>query len=213
MTPGRRKALLVAALALLAASAALSNSVLFRQAVQGRTDRTRGIAGQIGAWHLVEESAATPSEIQGLETRDIIKRTYSDGRDFMELVVAYIAHSSRKSAHAQEACLRGSGALVGTIGDVEWEGGRVGGKLISIDIRDRRQWVCYWYKIGDTYTADYLSSSLRMFLGGLFGRKRQGASLVRILTPAFRGESQTQVLVRMQDFTHSLLPELERNLP
>lgn len=213
MIAGRQRAWIGAALALLAASAALSNTLLFRQTVQGNTDLTRNISHQIGVWQLVDEQAATPSEVKGLETRDIIKRTYSDGRNYMELVVAYIAHSSRKSAHAQEACLRGAGAMVGTIGAVSWDGGRVGGKLISIDLRESRQWVCYWYKIGNTYTADYLSSSLRMFMGGLIGDKHQGAALVRILTPEMRGESRPQIEARMQDFTHFLLPELERHLP
>jgi EpsI family protein len=217
MTSGRQRLLLGAALAFLAVSAALSNTLLFRQTVQGQTDLARNISAHIGTWQLIDEQPASPSEVQGLETRDIIKRTYSDGRDYMELVVAYIAHSSRKSAHAQEACLRGAGALVGTIGAVTWEDGRVGGKLISIDLRDRRQWVCYWYKIGNVYTADYLASSLRMFLGGLLGgwmgNAHQGAALVRILTPENRGESREQIERRMRDFTHSLLPELEKHLP
>jgi EpsI family protein len=203
----------LAALALLGASAWLSNTRLFRQVVQGDTDLTRNIASRLGSWELVEEVPASASEVQGLETKDIIKRTYSNGRNQMELVVAYIAHSSRKSAHAQEACLRGAGALVGSIGDLGLENDRVRSKLISIDIRDRRQWVCYWYKIGDTYTAQYLRSSLLMFLGGLFGKDHQGASLVRLLTPESRGESREQVEGRMADFTRHLLPELERNLP
>ena len=202
-----------AALGLLAASAVLSNTVLFQQVVQGRTELARGISQRIGEWELVDEHAATPSEVRGLETSDIIERTYSNGRSYMELVVAYIAHSSRKSAHAQEACLRGSGALVGSIGDVTWEDGRVRAKLISMDIRNRREWVCYWYKIGDTYTASYLSSSLQMFLGGLVGHKAQGASLIRLLTPESQGESQEQIQARMQDFTKALLPELQKNLP
>lgn len=202
-----------AALALLAATAVLSNTVLFRQSVQGRTELARNIPARIGDWELIDEYAASPSEVQGLETSDIIKRTYGNGRHYMELVVAYIAHSSRKSAHAQEACLRGSGAMVGSIGDVSWVDGRVHAKLISMDIRDRRQWVGYWYKIGDIYTASYLSSSLRMFLGGLVGKQTQGASLVRILTPESKGENQGQVQARMQDFTRSLLPELQKHLP
>lgn len=213
MASKRPSAWIWAALALLAASAVLSNTVLFQQVVQGRTEMAKHIPARIGEWELIDEHAASPSEVQGLETSDIIKRTYGNGRHYMELVVAYIAHSSRKSAHAQEACLRGSGAMVGSIGNVSWEGGRVNAKLISMDIRDRRQWVCYWYKIGDLHTADYLSSSLRMFLGGLAGRKSQGASLVRILTPEAKGESQSQVQARMQDFTHALLPELQKNLP
>jgi EpsI family protein len=213
MTPGRQRACLIAALLALAATAALSNSILFRQVVQGNTALTRNIGQNIGAWRLVDEQPATASEIQGLETRDIVKRTYSDGRNSIELVVAYIARSSRKSAHAQEACLRGAGALVGSIGDVRWADGRVRGKLLSIDMQNRRQWVCYWYKIGPTYTADYLSSSLRMFLAGLVGRKNQGATLIRILSPEMPGQSQNAVQARMEDFTRGLLPELEKWLP
>jgi EpsI family protein len=203
----------LAALAALGAAAVLSNTVLFRQVVTGKTELTRNIPSRIGAWELVDESQPSAGEIQGLETTDIIKRTYSNGRNYMELVVAYIAHSSRKSAHAQEACLRGAGAMVGSIGDLDLDSSRVSAKLISIDLREHRQWVCYWYKIGDTYTAKYLSSSLLMFLGGLIGQNHQGASLVRLLTPEARGESQAQIQARMDDFTHSLLPELHKNLP
>lgn len=213
MTRRPHAAWTIAALALLGACAFLSNTVLFRQSVQGNTELTRNIPRTIGGWELVDETAATPSEIQGLETSDIIKRTYSNGRSYMELVVAYIAHSSRKSAHAQEACLRGAGASVGSIAELNMDGGRVSSKLISIDLRERRQWVCYWYKIGDRYTADYLQSSLLMFFEGLMGRKHQGASLVRLLTPEARGETQEQIRARIQDFTHFLLPELDKQLP
>jgi EpsI family protein len=213
MTAAGQMRWLAAALAILAASAALSDTVLFRQTVQGDTDLTRNISPRIGSWQLVDEHGASPAEVNGLETRDIIKRTYSDGRDYMELVVAYIAHSSRKSAHAQEACLRGAGAIVGEIGEVRWEDGRVDGKFIAIEMGARRQFICYWYKIGNTYTADYLSSSLRMFLGGLIGKPQHGASLVRILTPGSQGEDPRKVDARMRDFTHALLPELEKWLP
>jgi len=86
-------------------------------------------------------------------------------------------------------------------------------KLISLDIQNHRQWVCYWYKIGTTYTAQYLRSSLMMFVGGLTGQKHQGASLIRLLTPERSGEKREQVQERMEDFTKFLLPELEKALP
>ncbi len=162
---------------------------------------------------MIDEGAPSASEIQGLETVDIIKRTYTNGRDYMELVVAYIAHSSRKSAHAQEACLRGSGALVGSISDFQMQKNPVLGKLISLDIQNRKHWVCYWYKIGPIYTAQYLKSSLLMFMGGLMGNKQQGATLIRLLTPERAVESQAEVEARFEDFTQGLIPELQRVLP
>jgi EpsI family protein len=201
------------ALTLLAVSGWLSNTVLFQQTIQGRTTLTQNIPNRLGSWEMVRQSPVSESEIKGLETSDIIKRSYTNGSDYMELVVAYIAHSSRKSAHAQEACLRGAGALVGSIGDFEMENGRVIGKLISIDNQNRRQWVCYWYKIGQTYTAKYLESSLLMFLGGLTGKQQHGASLIRLLTPESVGESRDKIEARIEDFTQFLLPELEKNLP
>jgi len=204
-----------AALALiaLAGSAALSNTLLFRQAVQGTSDLTRNIAGQMGAWTLVDQVPATESEIRGLETRDIVKRTYTDGRDYVELVAAYIAHSSRKSAHAQEACLRGSGAMVGHIESRNLARSPVKAKSIGLDMHEQRQQVYYWYKIGDTYTADYLASSFKMFLGGLVGAEQRGATLIRLLTPVRKGESQAAVDARLEDFAVHLLPELEKHLP
>jgi EpsI family protein len=201
------------ALALLAACAALSNTRLFRQEVQGTTDLTRGISANLGEWSLIGESPASASEVRGLETRDVIKRTYTNGQDVIELVVAYIAHSSRKSAHAQEACLRGSGALVGRIESRQLEKSPVLAKSISIDLQDRRQQVYYWYKIGGSYTANYLSSSLKMFFGGLMGSKNHGATLIRLLTPVKKGENQSAVDERLEAFTARLLPELERCLP
>lgn len=205
-----------AALLALATSAALSNTLLFRQSVQGNTDLARNIAPSLGPWRAVAESPASESEIRGLETRDILRRTYTNGNAYIELVVAYIAHSSRKSAHAQEACLRGSGALVGRIESKQLAKAPVKVKSISLENHDQKQLVYYWYKIGHTYTADYLASSIKMFLGG-FTRARnsasQGASLVRLLTPVNRNENQAAVDARLEEFTVFLLPELERNLP
>lgn len=202
-----------AVLALLAASAALSNTLLFRPTVPVDSQRTRLIAQSLGPWALLDESPASAGEVRGLETRDVIKRVYGDGRSTIELVVAYIAHSSRKAAHAQEACLRGAGALVGNIESRRLENSPVRAKSISLDLRDHRQQVYYWYKIGRTHSSDYLSSSLRMFLGGLAGSETQGASLVRLLTPVSKEESQSAVHARLEQFTGYLLPELERCLP
>ena len=213
MSPKKQGGWTLAALLVLAASAWLSNHLLFQQVIQGRTELTRHIPIRLGSWEMVSEESPSAGEIRGLETVDIIKRTYFNGRDYMELVVAYIANSSRKSAHAQEACLRGSGAMVGSISDLQMTQSPVLAKFISIDNQNRRSWVCYWYKIGTTYTAQYLRSSLMMFVGGLTGQKHQGASLIRLLTPERSGERREQVQERMEDFTRYLIPELEKALP
>ncbi len=198
---------------MLALSAWTSNSALFSQATHVDSDLTRNISSHLGAWHEMQSSEVTASEIRGLETRDIIKRTYFNGSRSIELVVAYIAKSNRKSAHAQEACLRGSGAMVGSVNRRNLKTNPVYATIISIDNGMNQAWVYYWYKIGKTYTSDYLKSSFMMFLGGLVGKKTHGAALVRLLTPTIKGEPEAAVQMRMEDFTRELLPELEKNLP
>ncbi len=201
-------------LVLLAGSAWLSHTVLFRQDVQVDSDVTRHIASSLGRWHLIDESRPSENEIRGLETRDIIKRVYSDGHDMVELVVAYIARSSRKSAHAQEACLRGSGALVGELRREQVGNLPIKATIISIDHHNRRSWVYYWYKMGDTHTSEYLRSSWRMFVGGLIDKENRGTALVRILSPQRNlSETRENVQIRLQDFATELLPELENRLP
>ncbi|HLP40166.1 MAG TPA: EpsI family protein [Fibrobacteria bacterium] len=203
----------VFALAAMAATAVLSNTVWFRQDIASNTRLTRHIPGTLGSWTVVEDSGPSEGEIRGLETTDIIKRTYSDGRNLVELVVAHIAHSSRKSAHAQESCLRGSGALVGSIYRHRPPSTPVDATVISIESRNRKSLVFYWYKIGPTYTSEYFRSSLLMFMGGLLGREAKGASLVRILTPLAPGEQEEAARARLDAFTGPLIPALEATLP
>lgn len=209
----RALVLLAAAFGLMAMTAWFSNTVWFRQVIHSDTQLTRNLPSVIGAWRLVEEAAPTESEYRGLETRDIVKRTYSDGRSMVELVLAHIAHSSRKSAHAQESCLRGSGALVGNIYRKKLAGAPVDATVISIDSRNRKSLVNYWYKIGDIYTSDYFRSSLLMFMGGMVGRQSQGASLIRLLSPVASGETEASVQARLENFTEALVPALELTLP
>ncbi len=201
------------ALALLAVTAALSNALLFRQDVQGNSHNTSHISTVLGPWVQVEDIGPSLGEIHGLETTDIIKRVYANGPHTIELVVAYIPHSSRKSAHAQEACLRGSGAQVGSIAMRQLAHSPVLAKSISLNLHGRRDQVYYWYKVGHIYTADYLSTSFKLFLGRLTGHAYHGASLIRLLTPVSDGESPAAVNRRLENFTRYLLPELSRAVP
>jgi len=207
------QAKIILALTLLAASGFITQIAFFKQSVQGVTALTQSIPPTLGRWHLVASSPISESEIRGLETRDIVRRTYSDGQMNIELVVAYISQSSRKSAHAQEACLRGAGAMVGEIKTWQMPNTPVSSKLIALDFHNQRQWVCYWYKIGDLHTAAYLRSSWLMFFGGLSGRKTGGASLIRLLALQSPGQSPDAIRQGFDDFTASLLPDLKQRLP
>lgn len=199
---------------LMGAGALLSNTVLFSQAIKGDTDLTRTIAPNLGRWQLVDEYQPSEGEYRGLETRDIVKRSYSDGESLIELVVAYIPKSNRKSAHAQESCLRGSGALVGSIYTRDLSLAPVKATVISMEYAQSKSWVFYWFKFGQEHSSAYLKANLKMLLRGLTGAKaHQGASLVRLLSTQRRGESPEKVQQRLEDFAAQLVPELNRRLP
>lgn len=201
-------------LAALAVGAVLSNTVLFSQAMKGETDHTRAIAPALGPWTLIDETEPTDQEYRGLETRDIVKRSYSDGEHIVELVVAHIPQSNRKSAHAQESCLRGSGALVGAIARRALASAPVKATAISIEQGPSKAWVYYWFKFGPEHSSEYLKANLKMLVAGLRGGpKSEGASLVRLLTHQERGEPEAAVHRRLEDFARHLVPELDRRLP
>lgn len=210
----RRRALPFVLLGLLAAGAALSNTVLFSQAVKGDTDLTRLISPNLGRWRLIDETQPSDQEYRGLETRDIIKRTYSDGESMIELIVAYIPQSNRKSAHAQESCLRGSGALVGSIERKRLAGAPVEATVISIEQGQGKSWVYYWFKFGEEHSSAYLKANFRMLVAGLKGgKKTEGASLVRLLSGQGRSETSEDVRKRLEDFAAQVVPELNLRLP
>jgi EpsI family protein len=214
--PGARRpgALALVLLGVMAAGAALANTVLFSQAIKGDTDLTRHISPVLGRWSLIEERTPSDQEYRGLETRDIVKRTYSDGSEFIELIVAYIPQSNRKSAHAQESCLRGSGALVGSIARRNLASAPVEATQISIEQGRSKAWVYYWFKFGEEHSSAYLRANLKMLISGLRGgKKSEGASLVRLLTNQGRGESPAKVHARLEEFAGQLVPELNRRLP
>lgn len=201
------------ALAILAGSAVITQAFLFKQVIQGHSDFTRNLSPQLGAWRSIRDMPISQTEIIGLETQDIKRSVYSDGMHSIELVVAYIAHSTRKSAHAQEACLRGAGALVSHLETVKFQDPAISGKLINLQFQNQKHWVLYFYKIGPHYTADYLRSSWLMFFGGLTGQEQKGSALIRLLTPEKPGESQETIQERLRQFSALLIPELEAKLP
>ncbi len=126
--------------------------------------------------------------------------------------MAHIPHSSRKSAHAQEACLRGSGASVGLVKRTRMSRAPVEATMISLEHKSRMAWVYYWYKMGADYNSKYLSSSWKMFLDGLGGGQK-GTSLIRLLSPETRTGRPEDVHAAMEDFTHYLIPALDGVLP
>ena len=67
--------------------------------------------------------------------------------------------------------------------------------------------VYYWYKAGDTFTADYLSQQVKSAMKQIMG-KMSSVALIRVSTSIINGnkEKASQIL---QEFIRALIPQLD----
>lgn len=208
----RRAALLTVAAAL-ALTAFAGYFFLFRQTIQASTHFTLMISPQLGPWTALREGKVSAGEIRGLETSDVIRRHYRRGPSVIEAVIAHIPISNRKSAHAQEACLRGSGAMVSRLEKVSFPELPLKATHIEMDYAGRKVTVLYWYKFGHDHTSDYIRSIALMSLSALKGDGPRGSTLIRLLTPRGENETPDQALARLREFSRPLIGELNDKLP
>jgi EpsI family protein len=129
-------------------------------------------------------------EMEILETRDYVYRTYQDGRSpGVDLCVVF-SEDNRKGTHPPDICLEGAGyrILSRNLRTVE-----VAGKPLTVcEIVTTGNTVAtglgsyfyfaYFYKCGDTFTPSFYEQQMRIVWDGLTRRNAAGA-LIRYSTP------------------------------
>ena len=163
-----------------------------------------------------------------LQTDDYLKRRYNNGkrrdesRD-VDLTIVFSANN-RKGTHPPDVCLEGSGARIvhKQLHDVTFTAIHDGKPLEeTIEVRELiseqhgfQTLHLYYYKCGDSYTPNYLTQQLIIFLNGLMSRNSAGA-LIRVDVQIGRADStrlaeaRRFALVALQAFA----PEIDRGLP
>lgn len=126
----------------------------------------------------------TELEMQILETRDCVYRTYSDGKGApVDFFVAF-SEDNRKGTHPPDVCLEGSGwrifsghdrqlSIDGTLFRVRELVASSGGKF---------RFYVYFYKCGNVFTPSFYRQQVQIVWNGLTGRNASGA-LIRYSTP------------------------------
>jgi EpsI family protein len=136
-------------------------------------------------------------ELEILETRDYMYRTYADGRGSPVDLCIIFSEDNRKGTHPPDVCLEGSGLRImsrmnrvvdiadSRAGDARspGENGRLElRELIATSTSGQYIYFAYFYKCGDTFTPSFYKQQWQIVWNGLTRRNASGA-LVRYSTP------------------------------
>lgn len=134
-------------------------------------------------------------EMQVLETRDYVYRTYSDGRGSPVDLCVIFSEDNRKGTHPPDVCVEGSGSKILTRSErpAEMAGTPlVMRELVVTNPAGQYVYFAYFYKCGDVFTPSFYQQQVQIIWNGLTRRNSSGA-LIRLSTPVAGTASASDV--------------------
>ncbi len=168
------------------------------------------------------------TEMAILQTTDYLKRRYGNGRYSdakreVDLTIVFSANN-RKGTHPPDVCLEGAGGRIVSkqLHEVSFESveeGKAVSKQVEVrelvsELQGFQTLHLYIYKCGDTYTPEYLTQQLIIFVNGLINRNSTGA-LIRVDVQIGRPDPLRLLEARKQALTAAaaFLPKIDQGLP
>ena len=142
-----------------------------------------------------------------LETKNLIVREYkAPDKPPVYLYIIYSA-DNRKSLHPPEICYTGGGSTIlkkTVIPLTE----AIKANIFTIDYRDSKQLVAYWFRANNVNTSGYLQQQFKVMLERTLGKRVSGA-MMRISVDITRGKEQ-ESLDALNAFCRQIEPLLLR---
>jgi len=208
--------LAMVALLLIAATAATTRGISFREQVPLARPMVE-FPMILGGWHG-SRSALEQVYLDTLKLSDYLLADYvNDQGRGVSLYVAY-NESQRKgeSSHSPATCLPGSGWSFKESGiaslPVGAEGTQVEVKRAFMEKTGVQMLVYYWFPQRGRVLTNIFQLKLYTFWDALTKQRTDGA-LVRLITTVNAGEQPAEAEVRLQEFARLLAPELNLFLP
>jgi EpsI family protein len=154
-------------------------------------------------------------QMQILETRDYLFRSYSDGKgNDVDLCVVF-SEDNRKGTHPPDVCLEAGGCSITQRMDrVIMLGGEplTIRELITTNTGASNQYTyfAYFYKCGDSFTPSFYRQQAQIVWNGLTRQNTAGA-MIRYSTAMKNGEVD-QARARVDEFIAATYPYLKKNL-
>ena len=171
----------------------------------------------LGEWRGRPASLDTQTE-QFLGLTDYVLSDYArhDGRSVNLYVAYYASQKTGSSPHSPSVCLPGNGWQITTLEQTNYSNNDVSVSLplnrVIIARGSDRQLVYYWFDERGMKIANEYWSKLYLLKDSLFKNRTDGA-LVRLTTPLYPGENESDADKRLQDFTNAVVPNLAGYLP
>lgn len=171
----------------------------------------------IGEWQG-RAGAMEASTASFLGLTDYILSDYakSNGRQVNLYVAYYATQRSGNAPHSPSVCIPGNGWQISDIERTNYKSQDRGISLpfnrVVIVRGSDKQLVYYWFEERGMKIANEWVSKLYLLRDAMFKNRTDGA-LVRLTTPIYPGEEESDGDKRLQEFTGIIVPKLEGYLP
>ncbi len=199
---------------LLGAAGLLSLDVYFKDFKQTDTVRINDFPRTVGAW-TSQEIPLSKEELAILETDNAFVRRYKNPNG--EQVYLYIVYSqtNHKVSHPPEICYIGSGVSVlekrQDLIPVSYKNLTIATNRLLLEANNAYQISFYWFKVGDTFTANYWQQQALVAVNTLFGQ-RKGCALIRV-SAYLINQDKEKAIKEVKEFTSLITPDLFKYLP
>ena len=192
----------------------VSWTLYFKEYRQKDTVNIHTFPQEIAGWKS-EELTITDREYEILETRNAFTRKYTNEQgDSVYLFIVY-SQTNRKVVHPPEICYTGGGATFISNMHHAIEVPQPRMRIISnkylVEQGAYRQSMCYWFKVGDTFTPNYLKGQALIAMKRLTGQPASGA-LIR-LSSSVDPENPDKAIQLIDEFARLITPQLFQYLP
>ena len=162
------------------------------------------------------DSTLSERELQVLETRDYVFRTYLDNAGPPVDLCIIFSQDNRKGTHPPDVCLEGNGSRI--VARYERNLTMPGGQSLAIReivsrFNNQLQYFSYFYKVGDSFTPSYYSQQGKIIWLGLTNRSAASA-LVRYSTTMDGGSDGDlqKARARADDLLTATFPYIQNRL-
>lgn len=163
----------------------------------------------IGGWEGAD-MALSERDYAILETKNLFVRDYKNKNgDSVYLYIIY-AGDNRRALHPPEVCYTGGGATIAEKSVIPMTGSITANKF-TIEDKNSRQLVVYWFKSTHLNTYSYLKQQLKIVRDRLLGKKTSGA-LIRVSTD-IKGNNLDSAVKLVKSFCAQIEPLLAKYVP
>ena len=191
----------------------LSWRLFFKQYRQHDTVNISQFPKKIGDW--ASSDLPIPEDVYAiLETRNVVTRDYKHPNGKEAYLMLVYSQSNRKVSHPPEICYTGSGVSILSNEAIEiplTSGRSITVNRLFVEQGNIQQVMYYWFKVGNTFTANYWTQQILIVWKTLLGQPASSALIRVSVTVTLSGQPKAEETIN--EFSQTVAPYLFEYLP